>query len=146
MRVVNKRAKHDYQLLDKFEAGIVLTGAEVKSVLEGKIHLEEAYARIIQGELFLVNAHIHPYRFADTKNIDPRQTRKLLVHKKEIVSLVSKIKKKKLTLIPVSCYTRGRKIKLKLALAKAKKKYEKKEAKKRRDLEREVERALREKA
>lgn len=145
MKVVNKRARHDYQLLDKFEAGVVLTGAEVKSVLEGKIHLEEAYARIIQGELFLINAHIHPYRFADTSKLDPKRTRKLLVHKKEIVSLASKIKQKKLTLIPVSCYTKGRKVKLKLALAKAKKKYEKKEAKKRKDLEREVERELRNK-
>ncbi len=142
MRVSNKRARHDYQLSDKFETGMVLTGAEVKSVLEGKIHLEEAYAKIIQSELFLINCHIHPYRFADTKNIDPRRTRKLLVHKKELVSLASKIKQKNLTLIPVSCYTKGRKIKLKLALAKAKKKFEKREAKKRKDLDREVERQL----
>jgi SsrA-binding protein len=145
MRVTNRRAKHDYQLTNQFEAGIVLTGAEVKSVLEGKIHLEEAYAKIIQGELFLINAHIHPYRFADTKNIDPHRTRKLLVHKKEIVSLASKIKQKNLTLIPVSCYNKGRKIKLKLALAKAKKKYEKREAKRKKEIAREIERALREK-
>jgi len=145
MKITNRRAKHDYQLSDKFETGIVLTGAEVKSVLEGKIHLEEAYAKIIQGELFLINAHIHPYRFADTKNIDPRRTRKLLVHKKELVSLASKIKQKNLTLIPVSCYNKGRKLKLKLALAKAKKKYEKREVKKRRDIDREIERVLREK-
>jgi len=143
MKITNRRAKHDYQLSDKFETGIVLTGAEVKSVLEGKIHLEEAYAKIIQGELFLINAHIHPYRFADTKNIDPRRTRKLLVHKKELVSLASKIKQKNLTLIPVSCYNKGRKLKLKLALAKAKKKYEKREVKKRRDIDREIERVLR---
>ena len=145
MKITNRRAKHDYQLSDKFETGIVLTGAEVKSVLEGKIHLEEAYAKIVQGELFLINAHIHPYRFADTKNIDPRRTRKLLVHKKELVSLASKIKQKNLTLIPVSCYNKGRKLKLKLALAKAKKKYEKREVKKRRDIDREIERVLREK-
>ena len=145
MKITNRRAKHDYQLSDKFETGIVLTGAEVKSVLEGKIHLEEAYAKIVQGELFLINAHIHPYRFADTKNIDPRRTRKLLVHKKELVSLASKIKQKNLTLIPLSCYNKGRKLKLKLALAKAKKKYEKREAKKRRDIDREIERVLREK-
>lgn len=145
MRVINKRARHDYQLSDKFETGVVLTGAEVKSVLEGKIHLEEAYAKIVQEELFLINAHIHPYRFADTKNIDPRRMRKLLVHKKELDSLTSKIKQKNLTLIPVSCYTRGRKIKLKLALAKAKRKYEKREEKKRKDIDREIERTLREK-
>jgi len=145
MKITNRRARHDYQLADKFETGLVLTGAEVKSVLEGKIHLEEAYAKIIQGELFLINAHIHPYRFAETKNIDSRRTRKLLVHKKELVSLASKIKQKNLTLIPVSCYTKGRKIKLKLALAKSKKKFEKREAKKIKDLEREVERELREK-
>lgn len=145
MKIINKRARHDYQLFDKFEVGIVLTGAEVKSVLERKIHLEEAYAKIIQGELFLVNAHIHPYRFADTSKLDPNRTRKLLVHKKEIISLASKIKQKNLTLIPVSCYTKGRKIKFKLALAKAKKKYEKREAKKRKEIDREIERALREK-
>jgi len=145
MRVRNKRAKHDYQLKDKFEAGIVLTGAEVKSVLERKIHLEEAYAKIIKGELFLINAHIHPYRFADTSKLDPNRTRKLLVHKKELVSLASKIKQKNLTLIPLSCYNKGRKVKLKLALAKAKKKYEKREEKRRRDIDREIERALREK-
>jgi SsrA-binding protein len=145
MKITNRRARHDYQLADKFETGLVLTGAEVKSVLEGKIHLEEAYAKIIQGELFLINAHIHPYRFAETKNIDSRRTRKLLVHKKELVSLASKIQQKNLTLIPVSCYTKGRKIKLKLALAKAKKKYEKREAKKRKEVDREIERALREK-
>ncbi len=145
MRVTNRRAKHDYQLSDKFETGMVLTGAEVKSVLEGKIHLEEAYAKIVQGELFLINAHIHPYRFADTKNIDPRRTRKLLVHKKELVSLASKIKQKNLTLIPLSCYNKGRKLKLKLALAKAKKKFEKREEKKRKDIDREIERILREK-
>jgi SsrA-binding protein len=145
MRVANRRARHDYQLSDKFETGVVLTGAEVKSVLEGKIHLEEAYAKIIKDELFLINAHIHPYRFADTKNIDPRRTRKLLVHKKELVSLASKIKQKNLTLIPVSCYNKGRRIKVKLALAKAKKKYEKREAKKKKDIDREIERALREK-
>ncbi len=145
MRVVNRRAKHDYQLFNKFEAGIVLTGPEVKSVLEGKIHLEEAYARIIKGELFLVNAHIHPYRFADTRQLDPRRTRKLLIHKKELISLASKIKQKNLTLIPVACYNKGRKIKLELALAKAKKKYQKKEAKKRKDIDREIERALKEK-
>jgi SsrA-binding protein len=145
MKITNRRARHDYQLADKFETGLVLTGAEVKSVLEGKIHLEEAYAKIIQGELFLINAHIHPYRFAETKNIDSRRTRKLLVHKKELVSLASKIKQKNLTLIPISCYTKGRKIKLKLALAKSKKKFEKREAKKIKDLEREVERELREK-
>jgi SsrA-binding protein len=145
MKITNRRARHDYQLSDKFEAGMVLTGAEVKSVLEGKIHLEEAYAKIIRGELFLINVHIHPYRFADTKNIDSRRTRKLLVHKKELVSLASKIQQKNLTLIPVSCYNKGRRIKVKLALAKAKKKYEKREAKKKKDIDREIERTLREK-
>ena len=145
MRISNRRAHHDYQLLDKFEAGIALTGPEVKSVFEGKISLEESYARILQGELFLVNCHIHPYRFADTKNLDPLRTRKLLIHKKEIISLEQKIRQKNLTLIPISCYTKGRKIKIELALAKSKKKFEKREAKKIKDLEREVERELKEK-
>lgn len=145
MKAINRRAKRDYQLFDKLEVGIVLTGAEVKSVLEGKIHLEEAYCRMIDNELFLINALIHPYRFADQTKIDPRRTRKLLIHKKQLVSLASKMKQKNLTIIPLSCYNKGRKIKLEIALAKAKKKYQKKEAKKRKDIDREIERALREK-
>lgn len=142
MKVINRRARYDYQILEKIEAGIALTGPEVKSVKEGKISLEEAFVRIKDGQVYLLNAHIHPYRFAETKNQDPRRTRKLLLQKKEILALEQKTKQKKLTIVPTACYTKGRRIKLEIALAKGKKKYERKEEKKRRDIEREIEREL----
>jgi SsrA-binding protein len=145
MKVTNRRAKFDYELLEKTEVGIALTGAEVKSVKAGKISLNESFARIRDGEVWLHNAHIHPYPFADNRDYDPTRMRKLLLHKKEIVSLDQKMKQKKLTLVPVSCYTKGRNIKVKIALAKGKKEYQKREIKKRKDIEREVERELREK-
>jgi len=142
MKVLNRRASHDYQLLEKFEAGIALSGPEVKSVREGKISLEGSFARIAGDEAWLFNCHIHPYRFADTRDLDPSRSRKILLHKKEIISLESKMRQKRLTLVPLACYTKGRLIKLELALGRGKKEYEKKEAKKRRDIEREVERQL----
>lgn len=142
MKVLNRRARHDYQLLEKIEAGISLAGPEVKSVREGKISLDEAFVRIKDGQAYLLNAHIHPYRFADIKNLDPRRTRKLLLHKKEILALEQKIKQKKLTIVPTACYTKGRRLKLEIALARGKKKYEKREAKRRKDLERETEQEL----
>ena len=143
MRIINRRARYDYQLFEKIEAGIVLTGPEVKSVKQSKMSLEEAFVRIKDGEAFLYNAHIHPYEFSDNRNYDSRRTRKLLLHKKELVALSSKIQQKNLTLVPVSCYTRQGKIKLQIALARGKKRFEKKEAIKRRDLEREAEEELR---
>lgn len=142
MRILNRRAKYDYHLLEKFEAGIALTGAEVKSVKAGKMSLSGSFVRIRDGEAWLFNAYINPYPFARQEGYDPRRTRKLLLHKKEILALEQKLKLKKLTLVPVSCYTKGRQIKLEIALARGKKKYEKKEAKKRRDRERELEREL----
>ena len=145
MKVINRRAKFDYELLEKIEAGIALTGAEVKSVKAGKISLNESFARIREGEVWLHNAHIHPYPFADNRDYNPTRMRKLLLHKKEIISLDQKMKQKKLTLVPVACYTKGRNIKVEIALAKGKKAYQKKEIKKRKDIDREVERALREK-
>lgn len=142
MIIRNRRARYDYQLFEKIEAGIVLTGPEVKSVKQGKMSLEEAFVKITDSEAFLYNAHVHPYPFADNRDYDPRRTRKLLLHKKELISLSSKMKQRNLTLVPVSCYTKRGRIKLKIALAKGKKKYEKREAKKRRDIEREMEREL----
>lgn len=142
MKVLNRRASHDYQLLEKFEAGIALSGPEVKSVREGKISLEGSFARIAGGEAWLFNCHIHPYRFADTRDLDPTRPRKILLHKKEIISLESKMRQKRLTLVPLACYTKGRLIKLELALGRGKKEFEKREAKKRQDIEREIEREM----
>ena len=142
MKVFNRKAKFEYQLFEKFEAGIALNGAEVKSVKEGKISLDDSFARIKDGQVWLFNCHIHPYRFADTRELDPTRPRKILLHKKEIVSLESKMRQKRLTLVPLSCYTKGRLIKIELVLGRGKKEFEKKEVKKRQDLEREIEREM----
>ncbi len=147
MKVVNRKARYNFELRDKFEAGIALSGAEVKSVKMGKISLEEAFARVDdQGEVWLYNAHIHPYRFADNRDYKPTRPRKLLLHKKQITSLKSKMEAKRLTLVPVSCYTKGRLVKMELALGRGKKKWDKRRAIKERDLKREAEREMREKS
>lgn len=139
-KIINRRARYDYQLLKKFEVGVVLTGPEVKSVKAGHIKLVGSFVRIYDGEIWLHNAHISPYAFADNRDYNPTRARKLLVHKKELVTLEQQIKEKKLTIVPVSCYTKHRKVKLEIALARGKKQYEKREAIKKQDLEREVER------
>ncbi len=142
MKIVNRKARFKFEILDKFEAGVVLLGMEVKSIREGRIKFDEAFVKNIDGELWLVNAHIPAYQFADSRNYQPARSRKLLLHKKEILSLCQKMEKGKLTLIPLSCYTKKGKIKLQIALARGKKKWQKKEKIKRRDLEREVQREL----
>lgn len=142
MKIVNRKAYHDYHILDKIEAGIELTGAEVKSVKNGRMVLTSAFVKIQDGQVLLLNAHIPPYEFADQRDYDSNRSRRLLLHKKEIISLDTKIRQKKLTLVPLSCYTKGPWIKLQIALAKGKKKYEKKAKIKERDLRREQERAL----
>jgi len=142
MRITNRKVNFDYQLFDKIEVGVVLNGAEVKSLFAGKASLDEAYVKIIDNEAYLVNAHIHPYEYADTRKTDPKRTRKLLMHKKELLLLENKMKQKNLTLVPISWYNIGRKIKLEIALAKGKKQWEKKEAIKNRDLDRETEETL----
>jgi len=125
MRIFNRRASFNFELGEKIEAGIALTGPETKSVYEGKISLDEAFAKLRNGEIWLFNCHIHPYRFAETAGIDPTRPRKLLLHRKEILSLEAKMKQKNLTLVPTACYTKNRKIKIELALARAKKNFEK---------------------
>lgn len=142
MKIVNKRAFYDYFLLDKFEAGIALIGPEVKSVKAGQMSLRESFVRIRDGEAWLHHAYVSPYPYADNRDYDPRRTRKLLLHKNELLKLEQRIKEKNLTIVPVSCYTKRRQIKLEIALARGKKRYEKREVKRRRDLEREIEREL----
>ncbi len=143
MKITNRRAFYDFQILEKLEAGIHLTGPEVKSVKAGHLSLEGAFVKIVGSEAYLVNAQIHPYPQARLENYDPRRTRKLLLHKKELVALKTKAQQTNLTLVPLSCYTTSGLIKLEIALARGKRKYEKKEALKRKDLEREVEEELR---
>ena len=143
MRITNRKAKYDYHILESFEAGISLTGAEVKSVKQENMSLNGSFVKIINDEIFLINALINPYKHARQDNYDAKRTRKLLLKKKEIISIKSKIDQGKLTLVPLECYNRGAWIKVKVALAKGKKRFEKRETLKRRDIDREVEREVR---
>lgn len=146
MRISNRRAFHDYQILDKVEAGINLSGPEVKSVKGGRADLTGSFVRVVGSEIYLVNAKIFPYEYARPENYDERRTRKLLLHKKEIIALKSKTEGSNLTLVPLSLYTKNGLIKVEIGLGKGKKQYEKRESLKRKDLEREVEVALRSKS
>ncbi len=139
MKIYNRKARFNYNLFDKYETGISLVGGEVKAVRQGSVDISQSYAKVINGEAFLINANIP---VAGKKDYDAQRTRKLLLHKKELVSIESKIKAKKLTLVPVKVYTKGRLIKVEIALAKSKRKYEKKESIKKKDIERDIEREL----
>jgi len=145
-RVVNRKARFDYELLEKVEAGIILTGAEVKSVKQGQISLKESFVRIDDsGEVWLVNAHIHPYKFANNQDYEPTRSRKLLLKKTEILGLLKKIEGKNLTLIPTAIYTRKNKIKIEVAIGKGKKKWDKRRTIKEREGKREARAAMKEK-
>ena len=137
MRILNKRASFNYQIVEKFEAGIVLTGSEAKAVKMKGADINHAFVRIKDGEGVLINANI-------TSEVDSTRERKLLLRKEEIVSLDSKSKAKKLTLVPTKMYNRGSLIKVEIALAKPKREFEKREVLKKRDVAREVERELKE--
>jgi SsrA-binding protein len=138
MKILNRQAQREYQLLERFETGIVLSGPEVKSVRQGHLKLEEAFVKIKDQEAWLFNAHIHPYSFSVNQKEDPTRSRKLLLHKNELLKLKQSTEQKGLTLVPVSCYTRHNKIKLEIALAKGKKEYEKRETIKKKDWRREL--------
>ncbi len=142
----NARAKFDYDILKKFEGGLVLTGQEVKSVRAGNVSLKGAYATLHGEEVFLLNAHIGPYKKAGALvGYEPTHTRKLLLRRREIKELIGAIQSQGLTLIPMSLYTRGRRLKVELGLARGRKKYEKREVIKKRDIEREIRTALKRK-
>ena len=134
----NKKAFHDYFILETFEAGIVLKGTEVKSIKQGRINLKDSYAKIKDGEIYLFNTHISPYKHGNLFNHEPLRTRKLLLNKKEINKIIGKINEKGLTLIPLKVYLKKGLVKLELGLCKGKKVYDKREEIKRRDLEREL--------
>lgn len=145
----NKRAAFDYNILEKFEAGIVLTGAEVKSIKQGNISLKGSYVTISmtgpdnKPEAWLINAHISPYKPAGIQlGYDPEKSRKLLLHKKEIDYLIGKQKEGGLTIIPLLVYTKKGRIKIEVGLGRGKKKYEKREAIRKREDERKMRRAL----
>jgi SsrA-binding protein len=139
MRIVNRRATYDYDIREKFEAGIALLGAEVKAVKLGHADLTGSHARLMGSEAYLINAQVFPYQYARPDHYDERRSRKLLLHRKQIRDLKAKMDGANLTLVPLAMYTKGSLIKLELALAKGKKQYEKKEAKKKQDLARELE-------
>jgi len=138
----NRKARHDYFIVDSFEAGIVLTGTEIKSLREGRANLKDGYAQIRNGELWLQNVHISPYDNGTHYNVDPLRTRKLLVHKREMIKLTQRTKEQGFTLVPLKLYIKqGRWAKCELALAKGKQLHDKREAMAERDAQREMERA-----
>src|SRR5262249_53778081 len=134
----NRKAFGDYVILEKYESGISLAGPEVKSVRDGRINLKDSYVLIKNEEAFLLNCHISPYTFAHQFNLEPTRTRKLLLHKREILRLLGKTKEKGLTLIPLRVYLKGNHVKVELGLAKARKIWGKREVKRKKAVDKEV--------
>jgi SsrA-binding protein len=138
----NRRARHDYHLLDRFEAGLVLTGTEVKSLRNGRVTIERAFADVREGQVWLVGMHIAPYEQASLGAHDPDRDRKLLLHRREISSLIGKVKERGLTLVPTRLYFRDGRAKIELALAKGKEQRDKRRELAKREADRQIERAL----
>jgi SsrA-binding protein len=138
--LINRRARHEYHVLDTLEVGIVLRGTEVKSIRAGTINVQDSYAAIDKGELYLHNMHISPFEKGNIFNHDPVRVRKLLARRKEILKLAQKTNEKGLTLIPLQVYFLGRHVKIELGICKGKKLYDKRESLKTRDIQREMER------
>lgn len=136
----NRKARHDYEIIDSMEVGIVLSGSEVKAIREGKANLTDSYARLKNGELWLIGMHIAPYTKADMENHEPLRERKLLLHKKEIKRLNRQVEEKGVTLIPLKVYFHRHLVKLELGLARGKRKYDKRAAIAERDQKRDLER------
>ena len=134
----NRAAFHNYHVLEKYEAGIALTGTEVKSVLAGRVQLKEGYVAVREGEVWLFNAHISPYSHGNRENHDPLRTRKLLLHKREIEKLDQAAVKQGMTLVPLRIYLKSRRIKVEVAIARGKKMYDKRETELRRTVDRET--------
>jgi SsrA-binding protein len=139
----NRKARHDYQILETLEAGIALKGTEVKSLRQGKANINDSYAMVAGGEAFLCNAHVSPYEFGNRENPDPLRNRKLLLHKREIAYIEGQIARKGLTCVPLRLYFKAGRAKVELALAKGKKAHDRRETLRRRVAEREMERAMR---
>lgn len=140
----NRKASHDYIILDTIEAGMVLTGTEIKSVRKAKINLKDGYASIRNGEVFLQNVHISPFEQGNIFNHDPLRTRKLLLHKKQIRYLIEETKTTGVTLVPLRVYLKNGVAKVLIGLAKGKKSYDKRDALKQKDMKREIDRAMKE--
>ncbi len=142
----NRRVYHNYHVLDGMEAGIVLTGTEIKSVRDGRVNLVDAYVRPEGGELWLMNAHIARYEASSYLSHEPTRRRKLLLHRKEINELTSKVSERGFTLVPTRLYLKDSRAKVEVALARGKKLYDKRDTMIRRETEREMERAIKRKA
>ena len=138
----NRKARYDYSILESFEAGIELKGAEVKSLRTGQASLSDSFARVDNGEVFVYNMHIAPYEFGNYANPDPLRPRKLLLHKNQIRRLAGEVASNKLTLIPLKLYFKNGLVKVEVGVAKGKKMYDKREAIKKRDSDKELRRAL----
>ena len=138
----NSKAFHDYFIEDKYEAGIELAGTEVKSIRQGNVNLKDSFCIIKDGEISVLGMHISPYEKGNIFNKDPRRTRKLLMHKREILRLFGKIKQDGYALIPLSIYFKGPRVKLEIGLAKGKKLYDKRESSAKKDAKREMDRAM----
>lgn len=139
----NKRARHDYQVLDTWEAGIVLTGTEVKALRSGKANITDAYGVVRDGEVYLLNLHISPYERGGYVNHDPTRTRKLLLHRREIRKLIGAVERQGLTLVPLELYFKGGRAKVAMALGRGKKEHDKRADLKKREDQRDMARAMR---
>ena len=141
---INKKARHDYFVLESIEAGIELVGTEVKSIRKGGVNLKDSWCSVDNGEMFVKGMHISPYDHGNIFNTDPIRVRKLLIHKKEIMRLLSSVKQDGLTLIPISLYFKGSRVKLQLGVCKGKKLHDKRNDMATRDAKRDIDRAMKE--
>ena len=142
MEILNRKARYDYEIEETYEAGIVLTGTEIKSIREGKVNIKDSYGIIKNREIYLLNTHISQYKEGNIFNHEEDRTRKLLLHKREILKLRDKLEKDGYTIVPLKIYFVKNKAKVQLGLAKGKKNYNKKETIKERDIKREMEKSL----
>ena len=138
----NRKAFHDYYIDERFEAGVALSGTEVKSLRAGKVNLRDSYCQVKDGEMYLIGVHISPYEQGNRFNLDPDRTRKLLMHKKEIIRLYSKTKEDGLTLVPTKCYFKDSKVKFEIGLARGKKDFDKRDTEAAKQAKRDIERAV----
>lgn len=138
----NRKAYHDYHIEETYEAGIALTGTEIKSVRTGRVNLRDGYAQVKDGELWLLNTHISPYDPASRYNVDPYRARKLLMHRREINRLMGRVQEKGLTIVPLRMYLKNHRAKVEVALVRGKRQYDKREAISKRDADREIQREL----
>jgi SsrA-binding protein len=138
----NRKARHDYHILDSWEAGVALLGTEVKSIREGRVNLRDSYARVENGEVWMMNVHISPYSHRGSSNHEELRQRKLLLHRDEIRKMVGRVAEKGLTLVPLELYFKNGRVKVQLALAKGKQAHDKRETIRRREVERETRAAV----